>query len=264
MAKKVMGFVKLQIPAGQATPAPPVGTALGPQGINIMAFVKEFNSRTQNQPGMILPVEVTIFSDKSFTFILKTPPAAVLLKKEAGIEKGSGQPNRNKVGKVTRAQIRKIAEIKMPDLNCESIESAMAMVAGADGRIAKIKDGWLDFDVLVATPDQMGKLGQLGRVLGPRGLMPNPKAGTVTMDVTRAVRETKAGKIEFRVDKAGNVQAAIGKVSFPLDSLETNFNAFMDQIVRSKPASSKGVYVRNVSVSSTMGPGVRIDTNPYR
>jgi len=131
MAKKVTGFVKLQIPAGQATPAPPVGTALGPQGINIMAFVKEFNSRTQNQPGMILPVEVTIFSDKSFNFILKTPPAAILLKKEAGIEKGSGQPNRNKVGKVTKAQIRKIAEIKMPDLNCDSIESAMAMVAGA-------------------------------------------------------------------------------------------------------------------------------------
>ena len=131
MAKKVTGFVKLQIPAGQATPAPPVGTALGPQGINIMAFVKEFNSRTQNQPGMILPVEVTIFSDKSFTFILKTPPAAILLKKEAGIEKGSGQPNRNKVGKVTKAQIRKIAEIKMPDLNCDSLDSAMAMVAGA-------------------------------------------------------------------------------------------------------------------------------------
>jgi large subunit ribosomal protein L11 len=131
MAKKVTGFVKLQIPAGQATPAPPVGTALGPQGINIMAFVKEFNSRTSSQPGMILPVEVTIFSDKSFTFILKTPPAAILLKKEAGIEKGSGQPNRNKVGKVTKAQIRKIAEIKMPDLNCDSIESAMHMVAGA-------------------------------------------------------------------------------------------------------------------------------------
>ena len=131
MAKKVTGFVKLQIPAGQATPAPPVGTALGPQGINIMAFVKEFNSRTAQQPGMILPVEVTIYSDKSFTFILKTPPAAILLKKEAGIEKGSGQPNRNKVGKVTKAQIRKIAEIKMPDLNCDSLESAMAMVAGA-------------------------------------------------------------------------------------------------------------------------------------
>lgn len=143
-------------------------------------------------------------------------------------------------------------------------ESAGADFVGADEYVAKIKDGWLDFDVLIATPDQMGKLGQLGRVLGPRGLMPNPKAGTVTMDVTRAIRETKAGKIEFRVDKSGNVQAPIGKVSFPLESLETNFNAFMDQIVRSKPASSKGVYVRNVSVSSTMGPGVKVDPNPYR
>ena len=131
MAKKATGFVKLQIPAGQATPAPPVGTALGPQGINIMAFVKEFNSRTAKENGMILPVEITIFSDKSFTFILKTPPAAILLKKEAGIELGSGQPNKRKVGKVTRAQVKKIAEIKMPDLNCDSIESAMAMVAGA-------------------------------------------------------------------------------------------------------------------------------------
>ena len=131
MAKKVAGFVKLQIPAGQATPAPPVGTALGPQGINIMAFVKEFNARTQKEAGTILPVEITIFSDKSFTFITKTPPAAVLIKKEAGIEKGSGQPNRNKVGRVTKAQIRKIAEVKLPDLNCESLDSAMAMIAGA-------------------------------------------------------------------------------------------------------------------------------------
>ena len=131
MAKKVTGFVKLQIPAGKANPAPPVGTALGPQGINIMSFCKEFNARTQSQDGTILPVEVTIYADKSFTFITKTPPAAVLLKKEAGIEKGSGQPNRNKVGSVTKAQVRKIAEIKLPDLNCDSIESAMAMVAGA-------------------------------------------------------------------------------------------------------------------------------------
>ena len=130
MAKKVTGFVKLQIPAGKATPAPPVGTALGPQGINIMAFVKEFNARTQGQD-MILPVEVTIYGDKSFTFILKTPPTAELLKKELGLASGSGQPNKNKVGQVTRAQLRKIAEVKMPDLNCDSIESAMAMVAGA-------------------------------------------------------------------------------------------------------------------------------------
>jgi len=130
MAKKVTGFVKLQIPAGKATPAPPVGTALGPQGINIMAFVKEFNARTQGQD-TILPVEVTIYGDKSFTFILKTPPTAELLKEELGLASGSGQPNKNKVGQVTRAQLRKIAEVKMPDLNCDSIESAMAMVAGA-------------------------------------------------------------------------------------------------------------------------------------
>ncbi|HET6637556.1 MAG TPA: 50S ribosomal protein L11 [Gemmatimonadota bacterium] len=131
MAKKATGFVKLQVPAGRATPAPPVGTALGPHGINIMAFVKEFNARTQSQDGTILPVEVTIYADKSFTFITKTPPAAILLKKELGIEKGSGVPNRNKVGTVTTAQLRKIAELKLPDLNTESIESAMSMIAGA-------------------------------------------------------------------------------------------------------------------------------------
>jgi large subunit ribosomal protein L1 len=143
-----------------------------------------------------------------------------------------------------------------------------AQDAGADfvgtEFLQKIKDGWLDFDVMIATPDQMGQIGQLGRVLGPRGLMPNPKAGTVTFNVGNAVRETKAGKIEFRVDKSGNVHAAIGKVSFDVDALETNFNAFMDQIVRSKPQAAKGVYVRNVSVSSTMGPGVTVDTNQYR
>ena len=130
MAKKITGFVKLQIPAGKANPAPPVGTALGPQGINIMSFCKEFNARTQGQDS-ILPVEVTIYADKSFTFILKTPPTAFLLKKEAGIEKGSGQPNKSKVGAITQAQVRKIAEMKMPDLNCESVEAAMKMVAGA-------------------------------------------------------------------------------------------------------------------------------------
>jgi large subunit ribosomal protein L1 len=130
--------------------------------------------------------------------------------------------------------------------------------------IAKIKEGWLDFDVLIATPDQMGQLGALGRVLGPRGLMPNPKAGTVTFNIAQAVRETKAGKIEFRVDKSGNVHVPIGKVSFAVDQLETNFTAFMDQIVRSKPSAAKGVYVRNVSVSSTMGPGVAVDATLYR
>jgi large subunit ribosomal protein L11 len=130
MAKPITAMVKLQVVAGQATPAPPVGTALGPHGVNIMEFVKQFNARTQAAAGMVTPVVVTIFKDRTFTFITKTPPAAVLLKKETGIEKGSPQSNRQKVGKVTRAQIRKIAELKMPDLNANSIDAAMAMVAG--------------------------------------------------------------------------------------------------------------------------------------
>ena len=130
--------------------------------------------------------------------------------------------------------------------------------------VQKIKDGWLDFDVAVATPDMMGQLGQLGRVLGPRGLMPSPKAGTVTMDVAKAVREIKAGKIEFRVDKTGNLHAPIGRVSFDEQKLAENLDAFMDTVVRAKPSSSKGTYIRTVTVSSTMGPGVRIDPNLYR
>ena len=143
-----------------------------------------------------------------------------------------------------------------------------AEAAGADfvgtEYIAKIKEGWLDIDAIVATPDVMGQLGALGRVLGPRGLMPNPKAGTVSMDVTKAVRDIKAGKIEFRVDKTGNVHAPIGKLSFSADQLEQNYTAFMDTIVRQKPPAAKGQYVRTVAVSSTMGPGFRIDTAIYR
>ncbi len=128
--KRVTGFVKLQCPAGAATPAPPVGTALGPHGVNIMDFCKQFNAKTQGQPGMIIPVEVTIYHDRSFSFITKTPPAAILLKKEAGIEKGSPQSNRQKVGQVTRAQVKKIAELKMPDLNANDVDAAMKIVAG--------------------------------------------------------------------------------------------------------------------------------------
>ncbi|MEW6725330.1 MAG: 50S ribosomal protein L11 [Bacillota bacterium] len=130
MAKKVKTIVKLQIPAGKATPAPPVGSALGPTGINLMQFVKEFNDRTAKQVGLIIPAEITIFQDNSFTFILKTPPAAILLKKAAGIESGSGVPNKTKVGKVTRAQVKEIAETKMKDLNAGNIEAAMRIVEG--------------------------------------------------------------------------------------------------------------------------------------
>lgn len=139
--------------------------------------------------------------------------------------------------------------------------------AGADfigvEYVQKIKDGWVDFDVAVATPDLMGQVGQLGRVLGPRGLMPTPKAGTVTFDVARAVREIKAGKIEFRVDKTGNVHAPIGKVSFSSEQLNENLSAFMENIIRAKPSAAKGRYVRGVTLSSTMGPGIPIDANLY-
>ncbi len=130
MAKKVVGFIKLQIPAGQANPAPPVGPALGQKGVNIMEFCKQFNARTQASAGLIIPVIITVFSDKSFTFITKTPPAAVLLIKAAKVQKGSGEPNRIKVGKVTRAQVKEIASMKMPDLNTSDIESAMSMIEG--------------------------------------------------------------------------------------------------------------------------------------
>ncbi|MDL1894342.1 50S ribosomal protein L11 [Sphingobacteriales bacterium CHB3] len=139
--KKIAGYVKLQIPAGQANPAPPVGPALGQKGVNIMEFCKQFNARTQAQAGLIIPVVITVFSDKSFTFITKTPPAAVLLVKAAKIEKGSAEPNRNKVGKVTKQQVQEIAELKMPDLNAANIEAAMSMVAGTARSMGLVVEG---------------------------------------------------------------------------------------------------------------------------
>ena len=130
MAQKVVGLIKLQIPAGKATPAPPVGPALGQHGVNIMSFTKEFNERTKNDVGLIIPVIITVYADRSFTFVTKTPPAAVLLKKAAGIDKASGEPNKNKVASVTKEQVQKIAETKMPALNAASPEAAISMVAG--------------------------------------------------------------------------------------------------------------------------------------
>ena len=130
MAQKVVGFIKLQIPAGKATPAPPVGPALGQHGVNIVAFTKEFNERTKNDIGMLIPVVITVYADRSFTFITKTPPAAVLIKKACGLDKASGVPNKNKVAKISSEQIKKIAETKMPDLNAASLEAAMSMIAG--------------------------------------------------------------------------------------------------------------------------------------
>ncbi|MBQ1333369.1 MAG: 50S ribosomal protein L11 [Lachnospiraceae bacterium] len=130
MAKKITGYIKLQIPAGQATPAPPVGPALGQHGVNIVQFTKEFNARTQDQQGMIIPVVITVYADRSFSFITKTPPAAVLLKKAAGVQSGSGTPNKTKVGSVTKAQCEEIAQLKMPDLNAANLETATSMIMG--------------------------------------------------------------------------------------------------------------------------------------
>ncbi|MBU3098147.1 50S ribosomal protein L11 [Clostridium estertheticum] len=130
MAKKITGMIKLQLPAGKATPAPPVGPALGQHGVNIMGFCKEFNAKTADQAGMIIPVVITVYQDRSFSFILKTPPAAILLKKAVGLESGSGVPNKTKIATVSKAKVREIAELKMPDLNAASIESAMSMIAG--------------------------------------------------------------------------------------------------------------------------------------
>jgi large subunit ribosomal protein L1 len=158
-----------------------------------------------------------------------------------------------KVRVLVIAQGEKAREAEQAGADCVGVEY-----------VAKIKEGWLDVDAIVATPDVMGQLGPLGRILGPRGLMPNPKAGTVTMDVTKAVRDIKAGKIEFRVDKTGNIHAPIGKVSFSVEQLEANFTAFMDTIVRARPSAAKGTYIRTVALSSTMGPGVRVDPGLYR
>ena len=146
----------------------------------------------------------------------------------------------------------------------QAAKAAGAELVGMEDLAETIKGGSMEFDVVIAAPDAMRVVGQLGQILGPRGLMPNPKVGTVTPDVAQAVRNAKAGQVQFRVDKAGIVHAVIGKVSFPVESLETNFTALMDTIVRAKPAATKGVYVRTVAVSSSMGPGVRVDTTPYR
>src|SRR6266853_708072 len=250
MAKKVLTIIKLQIPGGQANPAPPVGPALGQHGVNIMEFCKAFNAQTADQNGRITPVEITVFEDRSFTFITKTPPAAVLIKEALRIEKGSAEPNRIKVGRLSRDQealsaidrevayspVEAVRRLKaFPDakfdetvevhfrlgLNVrhadEQLRGTLMMPhgTGKDVRIAvfaegdkareageagadvvgsadlatRISEGFTDFDVAIATPDQMGNVGRLGRVLGPRGLMPNPKTGTVTMDVAKAVRE---------------------------------------------------------------------------
>ena len=370
--------VKLQIPAGKATPAPPVGPALGQHGVNIVEFTKQFNARTADQGDLIIPVVITVYADRSFSFVTKTPPAPVLIKKACNIKSGSSTPNKDKVATLSKAKLQEIAELKMPDLNAASLEAAMSMIAGTarsmgvivggsspdtttrrfifmkrgkkyqdavksfdkanqydvaeaislvkknatakfdetielhiktgcDGRhaeqqirgavvlphgtgktvkvlvfakgvkldeaqaagadyvggeelVPKIQnEGWLDFDVIVATPDMMGVVGRLGRVLGPKGLMPNPKAGTVTMDVTKAINDIKAGKIEYRLDKTNIIHVPVGKASFTEEQLSDNFQTLMGAINKAKPSSLKGQYVKSATLTSTMGPGVKLN-----
>lgn len=368
MAKKIIGFIKLQVPAGKANPSPPIGPALGQRGLNIMEFCKAFNAKTQGmEAGLPIPVVITAYADKSFTFIMKTPPATILIKKAAKIQKGSSRPNTEKVAKITRAQAEErqdegsgpyrcrhrrccsydrwfrsfhghhcggsvMAKLckRMKALNAkveanklytavealeliketavakfdESVDVAVqlgidprksdqavrgavvmpegtgktvrvavftqgakaeeALAAGADivgfdDLAAKVKAGELDFDVVIASPDAMRVVGQLGQILGPRGLMPNPKVGTVTPNVAQAVKNAKAGQVQFRADKAGIIHAPIGRASFTADRLQKNLVALIDQLNKLKPASSKGQYLRKVAVSSTMGIGVRVD-----
>src|SRR6201990_1033665 len=370
MAKKVTGYLKLQVPAGAANPSPPIGPALGQRGLNIMEFCKAFNAQTQKEEkNTPIPVIITIYADRSFTFEMKTPPMSYFLKQAAKIQSGSKAPGRDKAGKVTKAQVREIAEKKMKDLNCDTVESAMKMVEGSarsmglgvageramaaigkrlkkaregvdreklypladaikmvkerakskfdetvelainlgvdprhadqmvrgvvslpngTGRSAKVAvfakgakaeeaksagadivgaedlaeivgKGEINFDRCIATPDMMGIVGRLGKVLGPRGLMPNPKVGTVTMDVTTAVKGAKGGSVEFRVEKAGIVQAGVGKASFAEEKLVENIMAFADAVQKAKPPGAKGTFINRVAISSTMGPGVKVE-----
>ena len=371
MAKKVITVIKLQIPGGQANPAPPVGPALGQHGVNIMEFCKAYNAQTAQENGRIIPVEITVYEDRSFDFITKTPPAAVLIKEALRIEKGSAEPNRNKIGKLTRDQLRvdrrdeagrperarrragdegdrrdgeihgrgggpvsshgkryveargavdreqlyspvqavkllkeapaaKFDETIEVHLNlglnvrhadeqlrgtmmlphgtgrtsrvavfaegdkAREAEEAGADVVGAADLAKRVEEGFTDFDVAIATPDQMGNVGRLGRILGPRGLMPNPKTGTVTFDVSKAVREAKAGKLEYRTDRGANVHIAIGKRSFDERQLVENYAALIDEIVRAKPSASKGRYIKKITLTSTMGPGIHVDPTRTR
>ena len=369
MAKKVTGFLKLQVPAGSANPAPPIGPALGQRGLNIMEFCKAFNAQTQKlEKGAPIPVVITIYGDRSFTFEMKTPPMSHFLKKAAKLESGSKTPGRDVAGSVTKAQVKEIAEAEDEGLELhhhrsghengrglrpfdgpgsegvramaigkrtkatregvdpakayplaeavkmvkerakakfdETIEIAMnlgvdpkhadqmvrgvvtlpngtgrsvrvgvfargpkadeakaagADVVGAEDLVEKVNAGQIDFDRCIATPDMMGLVGRLGKVLGPRGLMPNPRVGTVTMDVANAVKGAKGGSVEFRVESAGILQAGVGKASFSEDKLVENIKAFADAVNKAKPAGAKGHYINRVSMSSTMGPGVKVD-----
>ena len=343
------------------------GPALGQHGVNIVEFTKAFNAQTAHENGRIIPVEITVYEDRSFTFITKTPPAAVLIKEALGLESGLGRAEPHQGGQAheraaaldrgdedarperarrrpgdegdrrdgtvdgrggggaerrtasgTRRRRAKIdretlyspadAVRILKDIEgakfdetveahfrlglnvrhaeeqlrgtlmlphgtgrtmrvavfaegdkAREAEEAGADVVGSADLAAKIEGGFLDFDVAIATPDQMGNVGRLGRVLGPRGLMPNPKTGTVTFDVAKAVQDAKAGKLEYRTDRGANVHVAMGKKSFSERALLENYAALVEEIVRAKPAAAKGRYIKGITLTTTMGPGLHVD-----
>src|SRR5437868_4194898 len=274
MAKKVTGYLKLQVPAGAANPSPPIGPALGQRGLNIMEFCKAFNAQTQKlEKNTPIPVVITIYQDRSFTFEMRTPPMSFFLKKAANLTAGSKTPGREKIGKVSQAHQMVRGVVTLPNgtgrtlkvavfargPKAEEAKAAGADVVGAEDLVEKVQGGSIDFDRCIATPDMMPLVGRLGKVLGPRGMMPNPKIGTVTMDVATAVKGAKGGSVEFRVEKAGIVQAGIGKASFSEEKLVQNVKALADAVSKAKPAGSKGTYIQRVAVSSTMGPGVKVE-----
>ena len=370
MAKKITGYIKLQVPAGAANPSPPIGPALGQRGLNIMEFCKQFNAQTQKlEKGSPIPVVITVYQDRSFT-LRDAHAARVLFHQESGkarerIEDAGPRSGRHRdegagardrpakdegfelryhrggdadggrlrpfdghrgrgviamanLGKRTEAIRQGVDRTKLYPLEDavkmvkerakakfdETIEVAMnlgvdprhadqmvrgivnlpngsgrsvrvavfargakadeakaagADVVGAEDLVEKVQAGNIDFDRCVATPDLMPLVGRLGKVLGPRGMMPNPKVGTVTMDVTSAVKGAKGGSVEFRVEKAGIVQAGVGKASFPAEHLVQNIKAFADAVQKARPAGAKGTFINRVAISSTMGPGVKVE-----
>ena len=295
MAKKVSAYIKLQVPAGQANPSPPVGPALGQHGVNIMEFCKGFNAQTQGiEQGAPVPVVITVYGDRSFTFDMKTPPASYLLKKAAG-EEGKLYSVAEAFGLLKELSAVKFNETVDVAINlgidprksdqivrgattlpngsgkdvrvcvfaqgdaADAAKAAGAELVGMDELAEEIKGGMMDFDVVIAAPDAMRVVGLLGKVLGPRGLMPNPKSGTVTPDVATAVKNAKAGQVRFRADKNGIVHGGIGVITFEAAALQQNLEALMADLAKAKPASAKGVYIKKITVSSTMGPGLLID-----
>src|SRR5260370_1384393 len=274
MAKKITGYIKLQVPAGAANPAPPNGPALGQRGLKITEFCKALNSRTaQLEKGSPIPLGINAYQDRSFTFSSRPPPSTLLLKKSDAKLGETVELSTNLGADPKHADQMVRGVVNLPNgtgrtlrvavfargAKADEARAAGADVVGAEDLVAAVQGGEINFDRCIATPDLMPLVGRLGKVLGPRGLMPNPKVGTVTMDVKAAVAASKGGAVEFRAEKAGIVQGSVGKASFGEDKLAENIRAFVDAVNRAKPPGAKGHYLLRAAVSSTMGPGVRLD-----